>query len=194
MTIKQKLAKAAYSVIMKISKRGEKGLVLLKPRVSGNTVYSESYQLTLSIGLETPFNNMLGKKVLLVNTASDCGYTGQFEELQALSNQFKDSLIIIGFPSNDFMEQEKGSDSSILNFCQVNYGVTFPIAKKSVVIKSSNQHPLFEWLSNSAKNGWNDQAPVWNFSKYLLSETGELLAYFGPAISPNDKQITDLIG
>jgi glutathione peroxidase len=91
------------------------------------------------------------------------------------------------------LEQEKGEDSSILNFCQVNYGVTFPIAKKSVVIKKENQNLIFEWLSNPAKNGWNDQEPVWNFSKYLLSESGELLGYFGPAISPNDELLLDLI-
>jgi glutathione peroxidase len=193
MTLKQLLLKRLYPTIMKFSQKGEKGKVLLKPKSVQSSVQSESLQIELSNGDFLQLNELKGKKVLLVNTASDCGYTGQFEELQHLQNLHKDSLAIVGFPANDFLEQEKGEDSSILNFCQVNYGVTFPIAKKSVVIKKANQNLIFEWLSNPSKNGWNNQEPVWNFSKYLLSETGELLGYFGPAISPNDKRLMDLI-
>jgi glutathione peroxidase len=193
MTLKQLLLKRLYPTIMKFSQKGEKGKVLLKPKSVQSTVQSGSLQIELPNGEILQLNELKGKKVLLVNTASDCGYTGQFEELQKVQNLYKDSLIIVGFPANDFLEQEKGEDSSILKFCQVNYGVTFPIAKKSVVIKQANQNLIFEWLSNPAKNGWNDQEPVWNFSKYLLSETGELLGYFGPAISPNDKGLLDLI-
>ena len=194
MTIRQTLLKLLYPFIMKFSGKGEKGKMLFKPKAVKAITQSSSFQIELSNGEKLMLNQLLGKKVLLVNTASDCGYTRQFEALQALQNLKMDSLVVVGFPANDFLEQDKGSDSSILNFCQLNYGVTFSMAKKSVVVKKSNQHPLFEWLSNPAKNGWNDQAPVWNFSKYLLSETGELLAYFGPAVSPNDKQIMDLIG
>jgi glutathione peroxidase len=193
MTLKQRLLKRLYPTIMKFSQKGEKGKVLLKPKAVQSIVQSGSLKIDLSNGDLLQLNELKGKKVLLVNTASDCGYTGQFEELQRIQNLYKDSLVILGFPANDFLVQEKGEDSSILNFCQVNFGVTFPIAKKSVVIKKENQNLIFEWLSNSAKNGWNDQEPVWNFSKYLLSETGELLGYFGPAISPNDKRLLDLI-
>jgi glutathione peroxidase len=193
MTLKQRLLKRLYPTIMQFSQKGEKGKVLLKPKAVQSIVQSGSLKIDLSNGDLLQLNELKGKKVLLVNTASDCGYTGQFEELQRIQNLYKDSLVILGFPANDFLEQEKGEDSSILNFCQVNFGVTFPIAKKSVVIKKENQNLIFEWLSNSAKNGWNDQEPVWNFSKYLLSETGELLGYFGPAISPNDKRLLDLI-
>jgi len=193
MTLKQLLLKRLYPTIMKFSQKGEKGKVLLKPKSVLSTVQSGSLQIVLSNDEILHLKDLNGKKVLLVNTASDCGYTGQFEEFQNLQNLYKDSLVIVGFPANDFLDQEKGADSSILNFCQVNYGVTFPIAKKSVVIKKSNQNLIFEWLSNPAKNGWNDQEPVWNFSKYLLSETGELLGYFGPAISPHDKRLLDLI-
>jgi len=193
MTLKQLLLKRLYPTIMKFSQKGEKGKVLLKPKSVQSTVQSGSLQIELPNGEFLQLNELKGKKALLVNTASDCGYTGQFEELQHLQNLHKDSLTIVGFPANDFLEQEKGEDSSILKFCQMHYGVTFPIAKKSVVIKKANQNVIFEWLSNPAKNGWNDQEPVWNFSKYLLSETGELLGYFGPAISPNDKNLLDLI-
>ena len=193
MTLKQLLLKRLYPTIMKFSQKGEKGKVLLKPKAVQSIIQSGSLKIDLSNGDILPLNELKGKKVLLVNTASDCGYTGQFEELQRIQNLYKESLVILGFPANDFLEQEKGEDSSILNFCQVNYVVTFPIAKKSVVIKKANQNLIFEWLSNPAKNGWNDQEPVWNFSKYLLSETGELLGYFGPAISPNDKLLLDLI-
>ena len=166
---------------------------MLKPTAISAIVRSGDLKINLSNGEILHLKDLNGKKVLLVNTASDCGYTGQFEELQHVQNLYKDSLVILGFPANDFLKQEKGEDSTILNFCQVNYSVTFPIAKKSVIIKKANQNLIFEWLSNPAKNGWNDQAPVWNFSKYLLSETGELLGYFGPAISPNDKRLLDLI-
>ncbi len=193
MTLRQKLLKVLYPLIMKFSQKSDKGKVMLKPKAFSTITSSGDLQIDLSNGELLKLNELRGKKVLLVNTASDCGYTGQFEELQQLQNHFKDSLIIVGFPANDFLEQEKGVDSSILNFCQVNYGVTFPIAKKSVVIKKSNQNLIFEWLSNPAKNGWNDQEPVWNFSKYLLNEKGELLGYFGPAISPNNKRLLDLI-
>lgn len=193
MTLKQRLLKRLYPTIMKFSQKGEKGKVLLKPKAVKSIVQSGSLKIDLSNGDLLQLNELKGKKVLLVNTASDCGYTGQFEELQRIQNLYKESLVILGFPANDFLEQEKGEDSSILNFCQVNFGVTFPIAKKSVVIKKENQNLIFEWLSNPAKNGWNDQEPVWNFSKYLLSETGELLGYFGPAISPNDNRLLELI-
>lgn len=193
MTLRQKLLKRIYPLIMKFSQKGEKGRVMLKPTAISAIVRSGDLKINLSNGEILHLKDLNGKKVLLVNTASDCGYTGQFEELQHVQNLYKDSLVILGFPANDFLEQEKGEDSTILNFCQVNYSVTFPIAKKSVIIKKANQNLIFEWLSNPAKNGWNDQAPVWNFSKYLLSETGELLGYFGPAISPNDKRLLDLI-
>ncbi|HXL59000.1 MAG TPA: glutathione peroxidase, partial [Chitinophagaceae bacterium] len=125
-----------------------------------------------------------GKKVLLVNTASDCGYTGQYEELEKLYQQYKQRLIVIGFPANDFKEQEKGSDEEIAQFCTINYRITFPLMKKSIVIKSPGQNEVFQWLTDKNKNGWNDQQPVWNFSKYLVNEEGILSWYFDPSISP----------
>jgi glutathione peroxidase len=93
-------------------------------------------------------------------------------------------VAIIGFPANDFKEQEKGSDEEISRFCAVNYGVSFPIAKKAVVAKGQEQHPVYQWLTNPAQNGWNSKAPSWNFAKYLVNEEGILTHYFEPAVSP----------
>jgi glutathione peroxidase len=128
-----------------------------------------------------------GKKIVVVNTASDCGYTGQYEELQTLYAQAKGEIMIVGFPANDFKAQEKGSNEQIASFCKKNYGVEFPIAAKASVVKGSNQHPVFAWLSDPAKNGWNKEAPAWNFSKYIIDEEGKLIGYFDPGVSPLGK-------
>jgi glutathione peroxidase len=125
-----------------------------------------------------------GKKIIIVNTASDCGYTGQYEELQKLYSQRKSEIVIIGFPANDFKQQEKGSNEEIASFCKKNYGVEFPLAMKATVIKNDQQHAIFKWLSDPAQNGWNTQAPSWNFSKYVLDEEGKLIGYFDPGVSP----------
>ena len=121
-----------------------------------------------------------------MNTASDCGYTGQYASLQALQERYPDELVVIGFPANDFKEQEKAGNEQIAAFCQRNYGVTFPLSEKVSVVKGPSQHPVFKWLSDPAQNGWNDRAPVWNFSKYVIDESGRLVGYFGPAIDPLD--------
>jgi glutathione peroxidase len=193
MTFRQRLLQKIYPLIMCLSRKGDKGRILFKPKATRAIEPVSSIELTLSNGKQVPLSQFAGKKVLLVNTASDCGYTGQFSELQRLHEQMGDKLQIIGLPSNDFKEQEKADDKAISEFCQVNFGVTFPLAKKSVVIKKEDQNPVFKWLTDPSKNGWNEQAPDWNFSKYLLNEQGELMAYFGPAISPEDEQITSLI-
>jgi glutathione peroxidase len=129
----------------------------------------------------------------LVNTASDCGYTDQYNELQQLYSRFQNRVEVIGFPANDFRQQEKGTDEQIAEFCRVNYGVTFPLAKKSVVIKSPDQNPVFRWLSDKNLNGWNDKEPSWNFSKYLVDEQGMLTHYFDPAVSPMSKDVLSLL-
>ena len=141
-------------------------------------------------GSEFDFEKLRGKKVMLVNTASDCGYTGQYDDLQKLSEQYKDKLVVIGFPTNDFKEQEKGTDEEIAAFCKLNFGVSFPLMKKSSVIKGANQNKIFEWLTNSAKNGWNSEQPSWNFCKYIVDEQGRLTNYFGSTIEPLGKEIT----
>ena len=102
-------------------------------------------------------------------------------------------LVIIGFPANDFKEQEKSSDEEIEQFCKLNFGVSFPLMKKSSVKKNDLQNEVFRWLSDPARNGWNRRGPVWNFSKYLVNEEGKLINYFGPAISPMDKTVMKAI-
>jgi len=137
------------------------------------------------------FQSLKGKKVLLVNVASRCGYTSQYADLQKLSEQYKDKLVVIGFPSNSFFQELNESDS-IATFCKRNYGVTFTMMEK-IDVKGSNQHPLYKWLSDKDLNGWNDKSPSWNFNKYLVNEKGELLKYFGSGTKPLSKEITDLI-
>lgn len=147
----------------------------------------------LNDGSELSFENLKGKKVLIVNTASNCGYTHQYAELQELYENQKKNLLVLAFPSNDFKEQEKGSDEEIARFCQVNFGVRFPLAKKSVVIKGQGQNKVFEWLTHKELNGWNEQPPSWNFSKYLVNEKGILTHYFDPAVSPSDPEVLKAI-
>ena len=144
-------------------------------------------------GVEIDFAGFKGKKVLIVNTASNCGYTPQFSEIKWLDNWYKGRLQVIGFPSNDFKEQEKGSDEEIANFCVGTFGIKFPLAKKSIVTKAKNQNPVFDWLTDKEKNGWNDRQPEWNFSKYLINEKGILTHYFGPGVSPVGKKVLHAI-
>jgi glutathione peroxidase len=152
-----------------------------------------SLSVTLNNGNELRFENLKDRKVLIVNTASNCGYTNQYEELQKLYENRKDKLIILAFPSNDFKEQEKGNDREIAEFCQINYGVTFPLAKKSVVVKSADQNKVFQWLTHKELNGWNEHQPPWNFSKYLINEIGVLTHYFDPAVSPLSPEVLKAI-
>lgn len=192
-SFRQKLLKLLYPLIMRLSKNSGRGKVLENQRhVSGSASF---YKLSgqLNSGQELAFAGLQGKKVLLVNTASNCGYTNQYEELQQLAEQFAGELVVLGFPANDFAEQEKDDDQTINQFCQVNFGVSFPLMKKSVVVKQTAQHPVYQWLSEAGLNGWNGQAPDWNFSKYLVGEDGRLLNYFGPAVSPLSPAVVDRI-
>ena len=148
----------------------------------------------LNNGDDLPFESLRGKKVLLVNTASDCGYTSQYKEMQALYEEFSDKLMVIGFPANDFKHQEKESDETIAQFCSRNFGITFPLAIKGGVLKGSGQQPVFQWLTDKTKNGWLDEEPTWNFCKYLVDEQGILVNYFDPAVSPLSKGVKKAIG
>jgi glutathione peroxidase len=194
MTYRQKMLKAFYPILMFFSKTtGKNGKSM--NNTNGTTPPASIYDLsvTLNNGSQQSLADFKGKKILLVNTASDCGYTPQYEDLQKLYTTYQDKLVIIGFPANDFKEQEKGNDAQIAEFCKVNFGVTFPLAQKSTVIKGSGQNPIFNWLSDPAKNGWNDQQPTWNFSKYLVDEKGILIKYFDPGISPSNPDVKQAI-
>ena len=134
-------------------------------------------------------NDFKGKKVLVVNVASRCGYTPQYEGLQKLYETYGDSLVVLGFPSNDFMWQEPGSNTEIKKFCKTNYGVTFPMFSK-IHVKGRKQHPIYDWLSDSKLNGWNDDSPSWNFNKYLLDKNGTIIELYGADVKPLDTLIT----
>ncbi len=194
MTWRQSIMKAIYPIIMLPGKLfgGSKAVKINQQKtLPQSSLYELSYiannKDTISL------QQYKGKKLLIVNTASNCGYTGQYAELETLYKQFGNRLQIIGFPANDFKEQETGSDEEIAQFCQINYGVSFPLASKSVVIKSKDQNPIFQWLSDAKKNGWNNQEPTWNFSKYLINEEGVLMGFFSQQISPLDDQIKALV-
>ena len=134
-------------------------------------------------------NDFKGKKVLVVNVASRCGYTPQYEGLQKLHETYGDSLVVLGFTSNDFMWQEPGSNTEIKKFCKTNYGVTFPMFSK-IHVKGRKQHPIYDWLSDSKLNGWNDDSPSWNFNKYLLDKNGTIIELYGADVKPLDTLIT----
>lgn len=189
MTARQKVLKAVYPAWIFFTKLIGKNTDALVNEHKAPTVPFHSLKAVLNNGATYDFEALKGKKVLLVNTASDCGYTGQYDELQQLYKKFENKLVILGFPANDFKEQEKGSDEEIAQFCKVNFGVTFPLMKKSSVVKNESQNEVYKWLTDSTKNGWNSKQPSWNFSKYLVNEEGILTHYFDPSVSPVSEQV-----
>jgi glutathione peroxidase len=143
-------------------------------------------------GEEVVLSRYKGKKVLVVNVASRCGFTKQYQELQKLYEMHGDKVTVLGFPANNFLWQEPGTNEEIASFCRDTYGVTFPMFEK-ISVRGEDQHPLYRWLSDKSLNGVLDIAPGWNFCKYLLDEEGRLLAYFPPKISPLDKAIVEAV-
>lgn len=133
-----------------------------------------------------------GKKILVVNTASKCGYTPQYEALQKVYATYKDKLVIIGFPCNQFGGQEPGTNEEIVSFCQKNYGVTFPLADK-VDVKGDNIAPIYQWLTQKSKNGVLDATIAWNFNKFLLDEQGKMIAYFPSSVKPDSDTILNYL-
>ncbi len=135
------------------------------------------------------FSKFKGKKILVVNTASKCGYTPQYADLEKLYEQYKSKLVIVGFPANNFGAQEPGTNAEINAFCQKNYGVTFTMAEK-VSVKGDDTHPLFKWLTSKAENGVMDAEIKWNFTKFLLDEKGQLINVYPSKVNPLDEEIT----
>lgn len=139
------------------------------------------------------FSTLKGKKVLVVNTASKCGFTPQYEQLQELYEKHGDkNFTIIGFPANNFMKQEPGTNEEIAEFCQKNYGVTFQMMSK-ISVKGDDMHPLYQWLTTKSKNGVMDSKVGWNFQKYLIDENGKLVEMLEPKVKPNDDKIVSWI-
>jgi glutathione peroxidase len=184
MTTRQKFLKAVYPMWMWFAGKKDINTKNLSDQKAIPSIPFYSLKDTAIDGTAFDFEKLKGKKVMLVNTASDCGYTGQYDDLQKLSKLYEDKLVVIGFPANDFKEQEKGSDEEIATFCRKNFGVSFPLMKKSSVIKGANQNKIFEWLTDSTKNGWNNEQPSWNFCKFIVDEQGRLTNFFGSTIEP----------
>lgn len=161
---------------------------LLSLLLSGASFYD--FKVKGLDGKDIDFAKFKGKKVLVVNTASKCGFTPQYADLQKLYDQYKDKLVIVGFPANNFGEQEPGSNEEIGTFCKKNYGVTFPMAEK-VSVKGDDIHPLFKYLTDEAhKLGTQDPVIKWNFTKFLIDEKGKLVAVFPSKVTPMSEEIT----
>ena len=146
----------------------------------------------LIFGEKISMGTYKGKKILVVNVASKCGLTNQYVELEKLYNQYSDKLVILGFPSNDFLMQEPGSNKDIASFCSTNYSVSFPLFEK-IRVKGRKMHDIYKWLSDPKQNGWNSSGPSWNFTKYLIDENGKLVKRFSPRTTPMSSDIVDLI-
>ncbi|GAC1569455.1 MAG: glutathione peroxidase [Chitinophagaceae bacterium] len=193
MTIRQKFLQIVYPAYVRLSRLSEKKTTILINETIVPPVSFYSLSGELRDGTQLDFKTLKGKKVLLVNTASGCGYTEQYDQMQQLFKQYNNGLVVVAFPTNDFGE-EKDNDEQIAIFCQENFRVRFPIMKKGVVLNKKFQNSVFQWLTNPAKNGWNSQQPTWNFCKYMVSEEGMLTGYFGSAIEPMGKEIINAIG
>jgi glutathione peroxidase len=139
-------------------------------------------------GSTIDFSQFKGKKILIVNTASKCGFTPQYKDLEALYEQHKDKLVIVGFPANNFLWQEPGDNNAIAAFCQKNYGVSFPMASK-ISVKGRNMAPIYQWLTKKEYNHFKNSAVKWNFQKYLIDEKGALVAVFDPGTKPTEPEV-----
>ncbi len=143
-------------------------------------------------GKDINLNDFKGKKMLFVNVASKCGFTPQYEKLQELHEKYGDRLVVIGLPCNQFADQEPGTHEEILQFCRLNYGVTFQLTEK-INVKGPDQHPLYAWLTRKELNGVKDSEVKWNFQKYLVDEEGNFIDVFYSVTSPMSHKITSLL-
>src|SRR6195952_5146859 len=156
-----------------------------------NTIAKSIYDFKVEAleGGTIDFAKFKGKKILIVNTASKCGFTPQYEGLEALYEKYKDHLVIVGFPANNFNSQEPGTNTEIKEFCKQNYGVTFPMAAK-ISVKGDDTAPIYQWLTHKDKNGVLDAEIKWNFNKFLLDENGHLISYFPSKVEPMSDELT----
>lgn len=156
-----------------------------------NTIYQ--FTVTDISGNEFDFSDLKGKKIMIVNTASECGLTPQYEQLEAIYQEFKENnFVIVGFPANNFGAQEPGSNQQIAAFCKKNYGVTFPMMSK-ISVKGDDMHEVYQFLTQKSKNGVLDSEVQWNFQKYLIDEQGNLVKMIDPRVLPNDSSIVNWI-
>lgn len=164
------------------------------PKADAGDIPQSIYDFKVD-GLEggtVDFSQFKGKKILIVNTASKCGFTPQYAELEKLYEQYKDKLVIVGFPANNFMFQEPKGNKEIAEFCQKNFGVTFPMAAK-ISVKGKDMAPIYQWLTNKDYNHFENSSVSWNFQKYLIDENGKLVAVFPPKTKPLSDEIVSAI-
>jgi glutathione peroxidase len=151
------------------------------------------FKVTDLNGKAFDFASLKGKKVLIVNTASECGLTPQYKDLESIYSKYKDkNFVVVGFPANNFGAQEPGSNQEIAKFCQMNYGVTFPMMAK-ISVKGNDMHPIYQFLTQKSKNGLQDSEVEWNFQKYLIDENGQLVKVLSPRVLPTDDVIMSWI-
>ena len=143
-------------------------------------------------GKPVSLSGFKGKKVVILNVASKCGFTPQYADWEKFYKEHGDKIVVLGFPANNFA-QEQGSNDEIASFCQKNYGVTFPMFEKVDVV-GNEQAPLYKWLSTKSLNGWNDKTPTWNFCKYVINEKGELTNFFASKVKPDDAEFKKAVG
>lgn len=193
MTITQTIKKTLYPVL-KIAGKWLRfnGEHLINKKNSAPSIPIYTLNAYTNQGELISFHDFKGQYLLLANTASDCGYSPQYAELQQLHDRFKGRLTVLAFPANDFGGQEPGNNDEIARFCGSNFGVTFPVMMKSQV-KGPDQHEVYQWLTDPAKNGWNNREPNWNFCKYLINASGTLIGFFESGISPLDDDIAGRI-
>ncbi len=162
--------------------------VLEKPEGVSNKKMKSIYDFVLKTleGKELKLSEFKGKKIVILNVASECGYTPQYGDWEKFYEANNSKFVVLGFPANNFGGQEPGTNEQIATFCQKNYGVTFPILDK-VSVKGSDKAPIYQWLTDKAQNGWNEKEPTWNFCKYLVNEKGELTHFFNSDVKPNSK-------
>ena len=166
-----------------------------RPENTPATPTGSFFQFTVNSldGQPVALEQFKGKKIIVLNTASECGFTPQYADWEKFYEANKDSVVVLGFPCNDFGSQEPGSAGQIKSFCEKNYGVTFPMFEK-VSVKGTGKSPVYQWLTDPAQNGWNTQEPTWNFCKYVLDENGTLTHFFASNVKPGSEEFLKAMG
>lgn len=194
MTISQQFKKATYPLLKAAGRLfGLNGKRYLNRKSSTPVQSIYTINAHTNQGKPVSLENYRGRYLVLANTASQCGYTAQYAELQQLQDKYPGKLTVLAFPANNFGEQEPFGDGDIENFCAINFGVKFPVMMKSDVV-GEGKNPVFKWLTDPAQNGWNSREPSWNFCKYVVGPDGKLLGFFESAVSPLDEEIQELLG
>jgi glutathione peroxidase len=171
----------------------EKKVELYKTEIAMTKQNIYQFKVEDLSGNSFDFSSLKGKKIMIVNTASKCGLTRQYKDLEAIYKEYQDKgFVIVGFPANNFGSQEPGTNEEIASFCQMNYGVTFPMMDK-VSVKGGDMCAIYQFLTQKAKNGLQDSAVEWNFQKYLINENGELEKVIAPQTLPTDASVVDWI-